>query len=61
MIDSKIQSGKDTNGKEWFRYDEEGTKHYYLPTSAKSRRDAYSKAKLEGIGIEVKNGVWNGR
>jgi len=61
MIDSKIQQGQDTDGKQWFRYDKHGSKQYYRPDSAKSQRDAYSKAKVEGIGIEVKNGVWNGR
>ena len=61
MIDLKIQKGQDTDGKVWFRYDEVGSKQYYRPDSLKSQRDAYSKAKLEGIGIEVKLGVWNGR
>jgi hypothetical protein len=61
MIDFKIQEGQDTDGKVWYRYAEEGSKQYYLSGSLKSQRDAFSKAKLEGIGIEVKLGVWNGR
>lgn len=61
MIDLKIQQGQDTDGKNWFRYDESGSKHYYLNTSKHSKVQAFTNAKLEGISIEVRNGVWNGR
>lgn len=61
MIETKIQQGQDTDGKNWFRYDTSGSKHYYLDISKKSKIQAFNSAKIEGISIEVRNGVWNGR
>lgn len=61
MIQDEIQNGQDTDGKYWYRYQEMGYKHYYLPNSNNSVKNAYEKAKIEGIGLAVKNGEWNGR
>lgn len=61
MIIDDIQNGQDTDGKAWFRYKEMGNKYYYLPTSKNSTREAYDKAKVEGIGRAIQSGEWNGR